>query len=110
MYQLLYDPKQVRPYTFSILSVMYPETVRLLMFSLFHETGAQIDFVLDTSTDEAVKLEQRNFYIYGSVTGLLLLALFSDCLFKRRMVFLPIATITLISIIFHLALIVYSIF
>lgn len=89
---------------------MYPETLRLLLFSLLHETGAQIVFVLDTSTDVDLKDEERNFYIYGSVTGLLLLALFSDCLFKRRMVFLPIATLTLISILFYLGLIIYSIF
>ena len=88
---------------------MYREVQILLCFSTFQEAGSTITMAfLDVDYDDDSSPIEA--WVYGSLVGVLLVAIFSDFVFKSKLLFLPITCFVILQICIQIGLLVADIF
>ena len=91
IYHMIYDTGN-RPKYFSFASVVkFPEFRILILLSTLIQIASYCDLDLDRVEDNPkIKYWPLEYYIFGASAGLVVLAFYSDCIFKQNMLFLPI--------------------
>ncbi len=83
-----------RPKTFSYAQTLrYKEMQLLLVLSVLIQSSCYISLDIDKPYKDGDERFPLEFYTGGAACGLVVLAIWSDCLIKQHMLFLPIVAI-----------------